>query len=86
MTLIEHIARGSAGAIPLPAGDKEVLKVKVYERTMTLNSQLAPVFPTPGRVTWSRAGACCAGVPARSTGSSGMRTHRRKWLTPSGPT
>jgi hypothetical protein len=33
------------GAIPPPAGDKEVVKVNVYERGISLNSQLAPLFP-----------------------------------------
>ena len=48
MTITEHAAPESVGSIPLPAGDKEVLKVNAYERAMTLNSQLVPLFPYAG--------------------------------------
>lgn len=48
MTLTEHAASENSGAIPLPAKDKEVVKVNAYERTMTLNSQLVPLFPYSG--------------------------------------
>lgn len=48
MALVEQPAPASTGAIPLPTGDKEVAKVNAYERAMTLNSQLVPVFPYTG--------------------------------------
>lgn len=34
--------------IPPPPGDKEVVKVNMYDRAISLNSQLAPVFPYYG--------------------------------------
>jgi hypothetical protein len=48
MTFAEQTVSESTGAIPLPAGDKEVLKVNAFERAMTLNGQLLPVFPYSG--------------------------------------
>ncbi|MDP4511793.1 cupin domain-containing protein [Nonomuraea turcica] len=48
MTVAELAASESVGAIPLPGRDKEVLKINVFERGMSLNTQLAPMFPYVG--------------------------------------
>jgi hypothetical protein len=48
MTLTAQAASERVGAIPPPTRDKEVVKVNAYERAMTLNSQLVPVFPYTG--------------------------------------
>jgi hypothetical protein len=50
VTATEHASEGFR--ISRPAEDKEVTKLNVYERTISLNTQLAPLFPYfgPGSV------------------------------------
>ncbi len=68
MTLAEQAARESVGAIPRPAGDKEVVKVNAFERAMTLNTQLAPVFPYFGPGDLVACAATLRGRPGEEYG------------------
>jgi hypothetical protein len=68
MTLTEHTASENAGAIPRPSRDKEVVKVNAYERAMTLNSQLAPVFPYTGPGDMVACAATLRGRPGEEYG------------------
>ncbi|MDP4505297.1 cupin domain-containing protein [Nonomuraea turcica] len=68
MTVVEHTAPDSAGVIPLPARGKEVLKVNVFERGMSLNTQLAPMFPYTGPGDLVPCGCLLRGRPGEEYG------------------
>lgn len=68
MTLAEHAPAERVGAIPLPSGDKEVVKVNAYERSITLNSQLSPMFPYHGPGDMVVCGIAMRGRPGEDYG------------------
>jgi hypothetical protein len=45
VTQIKQYPSSRVAGIPRPTGDKEVVKVNAYERAISLNTQLGPVFP-----------------------------------------
>ncbi|QFG21316.1 hypothetical protein [Actinomadura sp. WMMB 499] len=68
MSVAEHAAPGTGGAIPPPAADKEVVKVNAYERSLTLNSQLVPLFPYSGPGDLVACGVTMRGRPDEEFG------------------
>jgi hypothetical protein len=45
MTVTDQAEPETVGTIPVPSGEREVVKLNIFERAISLNSQLAPVFP-----------------------------------------
>jgi hypothetical protein len=68
VTPTEHSAPEGTGVIPLPAGDKEVVKVNAYQVAMTVNSQLVPVFPYAGPGDLAACITTLRGRPGREYG------------------
>jgi hypothetical protein len=69
MSAPTQVAReASVPRIPPPAGDKQVLKVNVYERMQSGNTQLLPLFPYLGQGAIVPCGAILRGEPGADWG------------------